>query len=128
MLFRSQRNGANWQQVNNIIKQYVNLRSEKFITEVFPTINIQDVYYLPELLSWANLIGFDHISYSFVHEPKYLSIESMPDQAKELVISKLSNYITQHPMINDSINMIQKSAQGADPNKFLLEMNCLVAI
>jgi len=107
--FEYQRNGANWESVVENIKKYNSITRDNFITEVYPTINIQNVYYLPELIDWIYTVNFDHISYSFVHNPNYLSIENLTDQAKILVLNKLVPFSEQHPMIKASIQMIRHS-------------------
>ena len=107
--FEYQRNGAVWQDVTSNIARYSSLKSSKFITEVYPTINIQNVYYLPELVNWIDTVGFDHISYGFLHEPEYLSIANLTGKAKEIVLDKLTQYQEQHPMIVAAIKMVQDS-------------------
>ena len=123
--FEYQRNGANWEQVNENIRKYSELRSDNFIIELYPTINIQNVYYLPELLEWAKKIAFDSISYSFVHIPDQLSICNLTDSAKDLTINKLLPWADQHLMIKSSINMILQSATNIDNSKFINYMQQL---
>ena len=120
--FEYQRNNAVWDKVVDNIKRYSLLKSDKFITEMYPTINIQNVYYLPELVDWATSMEFNHIEYSYLHGPEYLSIESMPDQAKTLVLHKLRPYVDKHPMILSSVTMIEHSANGVSNLEFLKQM------
>tara|TARA_R110000868_G_scaffold17613_2_gene76892 strand:+ start:295 stop:1743 length:1449 start_codon:yes stop_codon:yes gene_type:complete len=120
--FEYQRNGAVWNQVEANIRDALDLRSDKFLVEIYPTINIQNVYYLPELIEWAHKIGVDSISYSFVHTPTYLSVRHMTTEAKTLVVSKLENYKSLHEMIPTSINLILGSDQLCRQENFLKEM------
>jgi hypothetical protein len=70
--FEYQRNGANWAQVNVNIRKYCAKISDKFTIDIFPTINIQNVYYLPELLLWAQAINLT-ITFSILHFPNFLN-------------------------------------------------------
>ena len=49
---QQQRVGAVWSEVEANIKKFNSKRSEKFITEIYPTINTQNVFYIPEFLFW----------------------------------------------------------------------------
>jgi radical SAM protein with 4Fe4S-binding SPASM domain len=90
--FESQRVGAKWENVCDNIKKFNSLRSEKFITEVYPTINTQNVLYIPELISWINTQQFDSMSFNILHAPKQYNILSLDTQDKIAVIEKLKNY------------------------------------
>ena len=103
--FEQQRTGAKWDQVCENIKKYNSKRSEKFITEVYPTINIQNVYWLPELLEWISTQDFDHTAFNVLHNPESYNILSLKPQAKLAVIEKLKNY-SQHEICNSVILML----------------------
>jgi MoaA/NifB/PqqE/SkfB family radical SAM enzyme len=107
--FEYQRNGAIWESVVENIKKYSSLRFENLSLEIYPTINIQNVYYLPELLEWALTMNVDTISYGFLHGPEYLSIENLTEEAKKLVIDKLLPYQDRYEMIDATINKIKNS-------------------
>ncbi len=90
--FEAQRLGAKWDQVCENIKKYNSKRSEKFITEVYPTVNIQNVYWLPELLDWISTQDFDHTAFNILHTPESYNILSLKPQAKLAIIEKLKQY------------------------------------
>ena len=98
--FEAQRIGAKWDQVCENIKKYNSKRSQKFITEVYPTVNTQNVFYLPELLEWINTQGFDHIAFNILHYPTHYNVLSLSDSDKRSTIEKLS------PNPNDICNSI----------------------
>jgi MoaA/NifB/PqqE/SkfB family radical SAM enzyme len=101
--FESQRVGAKWNQVCENIKKYNSRRSKKFITEVYPTINIQNVYWLPELSEWISTQSFDHTAFNILHSPESYNILSLNPQAKLAIIEKLKQY----PQYDICISVIQ---------------------
>jgi MoaA/NifB/PqqE/SkfB family radical SAM enzyme len=103
--FEQQRVGAKWNSVCENIIKYNARRSEKFITEVYPTINIQNVYWLPELLDWIATQDFDHTAFNILHKPDSYNILSLNPQDKLAVIKKLKKY-PQHEICNSVILML----------------------
>jgi MoaA/NifB/PqqE/SkfB family radical SAM enzyme len=103
--FEAQRVGAKWDQVGKNIKKYNSKRSEKFITEIFPTINIQNVYWLPELLEWISTQSFDHTAFNVLHNPESYNILSLKPQAKLAVIEKLKKY-PQYEICSSIVQML----------------------
>jgi len=103
--FEQQRVGAKWNSVCENIVKYNARRSEKFITEVYPTINIQNVYWLPELLDWIATQDFNHTAFNILHKPDSYNILSLTPQDKLAVIEKLKNY-PRHEICNSVILML----------------------
>lgn len=89
--FEYQRNGANWNSVEDNIKKYCTNKSDKLKLNVFPTVSIQNVYYLPELIDWINDQSLPY-SLCVLRQPEYLSIENLDDAAKEKICQKLDNF------------------------------------
>jgi MoaA/NifB/PqqE/SkfB family radical SAM enzyme len=87
--FEEQRVGANWKIVLENIQKYNARRSKTFITEIFPTINTQNVFYLPELLEWIETQQFDHVAFNILHNPYHYNVLSLDDSTKQNIISKL---------------------------------------
>ena len=90
--FEYQRNGANWLQVNENIKKYCAKVTDKFIIDIFPTINIQNVYYLPELLFWAQTFNIQ-LTFGILDYPDFLSIQNIPANARTAIITKLQSFV-----------------------------------
>jgi hypothetical protein len=103
--FEQQRVGAKWVSVCENIIKYNARRSKKFVTEVYPTINIQNVYWLPELLDWISTQDFDHTAFNILHKPDSHNILSLSPQAKLDVIEKLKQH-PQHEIYNSIILML----------------------
>jgi len=57
------------------------------------TINIQNVYYIDKLLLWAD-DSFDSIHWNYLHDPNYMCVQYMTDEAKELVLSNIYHHQT----------------------------------
>jgi hypothetical protein len=105
--FEYQRNGANWSQLNDNIRKYCAKISDKFTIDIFPTINIQNVYYLPELLLWAQTVNLP-ISFSILHGPAFLSIQNIPNDARAAIIAKLQPFV-HYDVINAVINVLEQT-------------------
>lgn len=91
--FEYERFGANWLEVNQNIDQVHSLRNtfKNITTQLCFTINIQNVFYLDELLAWADTKNFDTIYFNLLHGPEPMSIKYMTPDAKQLVLNKLTN-------------------------------------
>lgn len=98
--FEYQRSGASWRNVENNIAMFNKHLSSWFHTDVYPTINCQNVYYLPELLEWISNNSFDQgVSFNILKNPEYLAIQNLPTLAKEKIEKKLKNYNMLSPIV-----------------------------
>lgn len=113
--FEQQRCGADWATVVDNVKKFNSKRSEKFQTEVYPTINTQNVFYLPELLEWISTQDFDHISYNILHNPYHYNILSLDDQTKQAIIDKLTP--NTNDMCKSVMTLLENSIKGVDNGK-----------
>ncbi len=102
--FEEQRQGANWGQVCNNIRLFNSHKSDKFLTDVYPTINTQNVYWLPELIEWINTQSFSGSSFNLLEHPYHYNISSLPQKEKRKIIDKFKQ--SPHSGILDSIIMI----------------------
>ena len=112
--FEQQRCGANWVNVCENIKKYNARKSNKFITEIFPTINTQNVFYIPELLEWAAKQEFDGVFFNILHNPIEYNITSLSIERKQEIIKKLGKH-NNHP-IYSSIVMLLENSIDVDEN------------
>lgn len=125
--FEYERYGANWEQVLlnletvGLLKQY----KRNITTQLCFTVNIQNVYYLDELLRWADTQSFDTVYFNMLHSPDHMSIQQMTPPAQQLVLQKLelitwwNNFYAQE--IRNVINFI-KNGSGSDGKSFLQKM------
>jgi hypothetical protein len=122
--FEYERYGAVWQEVQTNINKFEKMRGNKISTQLCTTMNIQNVYYLPELCDWAHTQMFDHVYFNMLHDPQHMNISRMTPAAQELVIDRLSNH-TFHPIYRAEIlRIIQfiKNGQGSDGSEFITKM------
>lgn len=127
--FEYERYGAKWDRANEIIdvvnKKTNHPPSGNITTQLCFTINIQNVFYLDQLLDWASTKIFGSIYFNMLHSPNHMSIQYMTPTAKELVIGKLKKtfWTTQkyQEEINNVISFIE-NGPGSDGAEFLRQM------
>jgi MoaA/NifB/PqqE/SkfB family radical SAM enzyme len=125
--FEYERYGADWNVANKIIDDVHALRQEvrNITTQLCFTINIQNVYYLDELLHWADTKNFNSVYFNMMHSPDHMSIQNMTLDANSIVIEKLksvdwkSKYYAKE--IQQVINFIENGS-GSDGSEFLMKM------
>jgi len=125
--FEYERYGANWNQVNQHIDEVHELRRNQsnITTQLCFTVNIQNVYYLDELLNWADTKHFDNIYFNILHGPEFMCVQNLTHSAKKLVIDKLSNIKWSNNFYADQINQIInfiKNGPASDGKDFLTRM------
>lgn len=91
--FELERSGSQWSTVESNIEKFINRKNSCSSMEigVSITVNIQNVYYLPELVRWLTHKGVSHYYYNWLTSPAWLSLDSLTAAAKTMVIEKLSS-------------------------------------
>jgi MoaA/NifB/PqqE/SkfB family radical SAM enzyme len=112
--FELERGGA-WDEVEQNIRRFKALALPNLKISVMPVINIMNVLYFDELLSWADNLNLT-VNPLYLQTPDYLSITNLTVDAKKLVIKKYQN--STHPEIQKIINVVSNST-GNDGKKFL---------
>jgi MoaA/NifB/PqqE/SkfB family radical SAM enzyme len=126
--FEYERYGANWEVANKIISDThfaKAIDTPNITTQLCFTVNIQNVYYLDELLAWADTKGFGSIYFNMLHSPDHMSIQRMTPAARELVLNKLkTTFWTTDRYQQEINNIIQfiENGPGSDGKKFLFKM------
>jgi MoaA/NifB/PqqE/SkfB family radical SAM enzyme len=115
--FELERGGV-WKDVEKNIVDFVSLNQNNICVYLYPTINIQNVLYIDELLDWASQIGIE-LTYNLLHYPHYLNISNMTESAKKLVIDRFSN--SKHPILQTIANQVCNS-KGSDGSDFVQHM------
>lgn len=105
--FEYQRYGAQWKEVDHNLDRYLAFSQENsnVSLQICSTVNIQNVFYIADLLPYLDSKGFDNIYINMLHDPWYFNIGYMTPEAKKLVIDQL---------------------QKAPRNRFYLELQKLV--
>ena len=94
-------------------------------TQLCFTINIQNVYYLDELLAWADTKGFDSVYFNMLQSPDRMSIQKMTPKAQELVLNKLKTTFwttNKYQKEIDSVIKFIENGTGSDGQNFLTHM------
>ena len=88
-----QRSNLVWPELEENIAHYVAVKSRtpSMAVNVCITVNIQNVYYLPELITWLRKKGISDYFYNILHYSPFLAINSLTPRAKEMVLEKLTN-------------------------------------
>ena len=122
--FEYERYGANWNLVQENITKFTAMRSNKISTQLCTTMNIQNVYYLPELCDWISTQTFDHLYFNMLHDPWHMCISKMTTQAQELVIGRLTSHEFNPKYRAEVLRIVQfiKNGEGNDGQEFLQKM------
>jgi MoaA/NifB/PqqE/SkfB family radical SAM enzyme len=123
--FEYERYGAVWSEVQANLAKFTELRSSKFSTQLCLTVNVQNVYYLPEICDWVKQQTFDHIYFNMLHDPWYMCISRMTAEAQQLVIGRLNmaEFVPKHKMEILRIVKFIENGQGSDGSEFLRKMH-----
>jgi hypothetical protein len=112
------RHGLDYNAVKqNVInwRNYFEKAKIKHSIDSISTVNILNVYYLPELKTAVQEILPLAPFWNLLVEPKYLFIKNMPDPVKSAVIAKLSS----DPEFEDLISVLQQPADLEQWQRFL---------
>jgi MoaA/NifB/PqqE/SkfB family radical SAM enzyme len=125
--FEYERHGADWARANTIIDRVHGLQVShpNITTQLCFTINVQNVYYIDELLAWAESKKFGNIYFNMMHSPDHMSVQHMTPAAQELVLNKLKT--TYWPTENyqreiDALIKFIEAGPGSDGTEFLFKM------
>lgn len=125
--FEYERFGAKWITANEIVDTVHNMQKSysNITTQLCFTINIQNVYYLDELLTWADTKNFGSIYFNLLQSPGHMCVANMTEQAKKLVLSKLTSTSWTSEKYQKEINSLVKfikAGAGSDGEEFLSKM------
>ena len=86
--------------------------------------NIQNVYYLPELCDWVLTQTFDHVYFNMLHDPWHMCISRMTPQAQGLVIDRLERHKFHPKYSAEILRIVQfiRNGEGSDGKEFLRKM------
>lgn len=117
--FELERGGV-WTSVEQNILAFKALEDSKpnWQISIFPTVNIQNIYYLDELISWAESHNIAY-TLNYLDDPEFLNIDRMTADAKQLVANKYAN----HP--NQALANLSKrifASPGSDGSAFVRQI------
>lgn len=109
--------GGDWQKVQQNLDQFLASKLPNMELNVFTTINVQNVYYLEELIDWFETKNFNSLFFNLLERPKFLSISSMNDELSRAIIDRLC-LIGQTKIekynLNTFIEMIKQNKNSSD--------------
>lgn len=122
--FEYERFGATWIEVQENIQKFNLMRGSKFSTQLCLTVNIQNVYYLPEICDWIDQQTFDHIYFNMLHDPWHMCISRMTTAAQQLVLDKFASHAIKPKYRAEILRVAQfiRNGQGSDGQEFLRKM------
>jgi sulfatase maturation enzyme AslB (radical SAM superfamily) len=125
--FEYERYGANWTTANSIIDSVhgMQLLYPNITTQLCFTVNIQNVYYLDELLAWADTKNFGSVYFNLLQSPNHMCISHMTGTAQDLVLTKLKTTFWKSDKYQkeiDSLIRFIESGPGSDGQEFLTKM------
>lgn len=113
--------GGNWADIEKNIKLFVETQDENFVIKMSPTVNIQNLLYLDELVNYFDQYSFE-ICWWYVENPDFLCIDNVTQKVKDIVEKKYTN----HPV--QELQSIAKRIKAIKPitdNRFIEYMNKL---
>lgn len=122
--FEYERYGAKWEDVSENLKKFTSMRSSQFSTQLCLTVNIQNIYYLPEICEWISTQTFDHVYFNMLHDPGHMCISRMTPSAKKLVIDRLTAHQFSKRYQIEIMRIIKfiENGQGSDGTNFIFKM------
>jgi MoaA/NifB/PqqE/SkfB family radical SAM enzyme len=125
--FEYERYGANWDTANLIVNSIhsMQLLYPNITTQLCFTVNIQNVYYLDELLAWAETKNFGSIYFNLLQSPSHMCVSHMTNAAKDLVLNKLKTTFWTSDKYQKEIDSLIKfieAGTGSDGQEFLTKM------
>jgi len=127
--FEYERSGSNWDEVERNIEKFIARKNSCSVMQIGAniTVTVQNVYYLPELVTWLTNKGVSHYHYNWLEFPGWLSLNMLTPDAKKLVLEKLLSANLPEPDQLKLAPIIQtiKKVIPSDGRKFCEEMKKL---
>lgn len=123
-----QRHGVVWKDLEKNVDKFLNLKSNNIRIELQTAISIQNIFYLPELLTWIKSKNFDSAHLSSVFNPSFLEVSNITAQAQSVILNKLTKYHVTDRYIDSFMPKfidIVKNARLSDGKEFCVEMKKL---
>jgi len=86
--FEYQRFGANWKEANENIAKFQDLKhnNKNIVLQHCLTVNVFNIFYLPELFQWMQQQHFNSTYFNVLHDAFYFCIRSLPNNAKQEIV------------------------------------------
>lgn len=122
--FEYQRTNASWQQVNDNIAKFRALRTEmrSLKLQCCSTINIFNIYYVPELARWIDQQDFDFVYWNVLHEIWYFGVACLSDTVKQQISEHLRSSMTGSVHADEINRIVDFMNSGASTDGFMTKM------
>ena len=101
--------GGTWESVDSNIRKLVGLNLSNVNINVMPAISIMNIFYLDELLDWANDLGLP-VNPLYVTTPPGFDLKDLTVAARKLIFDKFRTH--PHPTIQNILNYIRTSSES----------------
>ena len=114
--FEYERYGAKWRTANTNIRKVHALREDGYpiSTQLCCTWNVQNIYYLDEILTWADTMDFNSIHFNLMHDPWEFSLSRIPQGARSPVMLYLQKQQIKHSKYKDDIIALKQMVVNAN--------------
>ena len=120
--FEFERAGGKWDQLLSNLDEFYKIKTNKIEISLHLVVSILNVYYLPEICEWIHSQSFSNIHFSTLYTPSYLNISHVTNEAKRIILDKLTPSVIIDPSLNrfvqSAINIIQQSTEISDGKEF----------
>jgi len=106
--------GGSWESIDSNIRKLVDLNLPNVSISIMPAISIMNIFYLDELLDWANNLGL-LVNPLYVTTPPGFDLKDLTVDARKLILDKFHTH--PHPVVQDILNYIRTSPES-DGKKF----------
>ena len=109
--FEYERYGAKWKRANQNIQKVHALRDKEnypITTQLCTTWNVQNVFYMDEILTWAGTQAFDSVHFNLMHDPWEFSLSKIPTVAKSRVMIYLQKMQVKYSRFAQDINALKQ--------------------
>lgn len=107
--FEYERYGAKWRTVNRNIKRFLELKEQGYPLsfQICITWNIQNTWYISDILKWAKSSGIDDIHFNLMHDPEEFSLTHLPETIASELYKQLDKAIVKHPEFESQIRSLK---------------------
>lgn len=122
--FEYQRSNAVWTEVVGNIERFRQLRARNTNIQLqfCCTVNVFNVYYLPELADFVYAQDFNYIYWNMMHEAYYFSISTLPETAKASIAEHLRSANVSEPIRQEFDNIVKFMMNGVGLDGNILRM------
>jgi len=109
--FEYERYGAKWRTSNKNIHAIHALRDSdeyNMQTQLCTTWNIQNIYYVDEVLTWADTMNFDSVHFNLMHDPWEMAISNIPMNIRAELMLYLQKCQVKHEKYAQDIDSLKK--------------------